>query len=467
MALLAFKALDYSADRIPDRFYEKIPGGFFSRSNRGKAKAEQHARAKSEHRKSRSDRNGRRRDSEQLTDYSDYSDYHGYDDTDYERESRDSRRRRRARSLGSPNDNTFNRDRRRNRDSSGSFDGGNDMDQSQRAPQFPPPPTSGYPQYNPADYAPPPMGNNYQDRRTSSAMPDYGYAPQVNSPAFSPPPRRSTVPSAPPVLDTGDTTPVPANRRASSPANLLLPPSSPALSAILRRSPFQIPRSPLQQSFSPSYDPPLAAILSQSTNPTPQPSGPPPSSAQMRYTPAGYAPSPANAPPQPGNPDYAPYNPAQYAPPPGQDMYSNPAQYHAPGNAYPSPPPLYRHQSRSQPALDQYPYADSQQLTYPDSPGVGRHGSVSSAYRPRKGDDKRHRARSADHRGRSHSRVTDKFRDRFEDLDLHDKNLAASVGGALAGGLAGRAVGKGTLSTLIGAAIGGFGGSGLEKKIEK
>lgn len=50
---------------------------------------------------------------------------------------------------------------------------------------------------------------------------------------------------------------------------------------------------------------------------------------------------------------------------------------------------------------------------------------------------------------------------------MHDKNLAASVGGALAGGLAGRALGHGTLSTLIGAGIGAFGGRELEKKHEK
>lgn len=52
-------------------------------------------------------------------------------------------------------------------------------------------------------------------------------------------------------------------------------------------------------------------------------------------------------------------------------------------------------------------------------------------------------------------------------MDLNDKNLAASVGGALAGGLAGRAVGHGTLSTLIGAGIGAIGGREFEKRHEK
>lgn len=52
-------------------------------------------------------------------------------------------------------------------------------------------------------------------------------------------------------------------------------------------------------------------------------------------------------------------------------------------------------------------------------------------------------------------------------MDLQDKNLAASVGGALAGGFAGNKVGHGTLSTLIGAGIGAIGGRELEKRHEK
>ena len=110
-------------------------------------------------------------------------------------------------------------------------------------------------------------------------------------------------------------------------------------------------------------------------------------------------------------------------------------------------------------------YPDHQVASYEPPP---RHDSTaSSRHHRRHDDDRRHRARSADHRRRSQSRVTDKFRERFDNFDLKDKNLAASVGGALAGGMAGRAVGHGTLSTLAGAAIGAFGGRELEKRHEK
>jgi hypothetical protein len=30
MSVLAFKAIGYGAEQIPDRFFEKIPGGFFT-----------------------------------------------------------------------------------------------------------------------------------------------------------------------------------------------------------------------------------------------------------------------------------------------------------------------------------------------------------------------------------------------------------------------------------------------------
>jgi hypothetical protein len=225
-------------------------------------------------------------------------------------------------------------------------------------------------------------------------------------------------------------------------------------------------RSPFETSFSPSFEPPLATILHKSSTNSPQPSAPHPSTAQARYTPSGYNGPPPSAPNPPLNQDYNPYSPREYTPPVPDNYSPNPAQYRAPGNNYPSPPPLYRQQSRSQPVLGEHAYEDNQ-LIYPEPPK----DPSSHRHRHSHRDGRHQRARSAGHHGRSCSRVTDQLRDRFENLDLpdklHDKGLAASVGGALAGGLAGRAVGKGTLSTLVGAAIGGFGGSELEKRRER
>ncbi|KAL5387660.1 hypothetical protein DPSP01_003456 [Paraphaeosphaeria sporulosa] len=380
MSVLAFKALDYGADKLPDRIFEAIPGGFFTPDHKRHPKSKTKrrplldSRGKSEQRNDR----GRRRSQRERTPPSEHLGYSSYDDSDYERDQRRQGRRRRVKSLGRSPSRSLSRSSSRGRhhhQRSSGFDGEGDeraqmdRERADRGPQFPPPPTSEYRQYNPQGYASPPppaTGGQYDPYRPAqSARQDQGYPPQ------------------------------------------------------------------------------------------------PTSHTAARYTPgAGYAPSPVNVnspiPPPPNN-GYAPYNPADYA--------SSNAGYPTAGNTYPSPPPFYRQSSRSQPSLAQYPYPDSQVAAY-DSP-PDRHGSSSSSRRHRHQDDRRHRARSAGQHGRSRSRVTDKFRDRFESMDLHDKNLAASVGGALAGGLAGRAVGHGTLSTLIGAGIGAFGGSELEKRHDK
>ncbi|KAF2257182.1 hypothetical protein BU26DRAFT_37797 [Trematosphaeria pertusa] len=427
MAALAFKALHYGADRLPDKVWESIPGGFFTPPEKKKTKTNRRPirenRYRSEQRQS--DR-GRRRSHRERTPPTDYSDYSGYDDTDYEKEYRRKERRRRAKSLGRSISRSLSRSLSRGRhkqrsgDSDGEYDEHAQMDRAERGPQFPPPPASEYRPYNPQDYAPPPgaaasaapAGYAYPDpydRRASSARPDYGYPPQVNN-AFRP--RSATAPSGSSTLTSPNSFPSRLTSRPPSKlstASLLALPS-PTLDAL--RS-----GSPLGANFTPSYEPPLAAVLHRTTTNSPQPT----SATAARYTPgAAYAPSPVNAAmAPPPNPGYAPYNPADYtSPSPG---------YRASGNAYPSPPPFYRHQSQSQPSLPRDPYPEVQtQLAVYDQP-PSRHGSTSSSHRYRKDDGKHHRAR-------------------FENLDLHDKNLAASVGGA---------------------GIGAIGGRELEKKYEK
>ncbi|KAF2017257.1 hypothetical protein BU24DRAFT_146945 [Aaosphaeria arxii CBS 175.79] len=460
MAALAFKAIDYGADRIPDRFFESIPGGFFTpeekKKNKKKSKSNRDTRNKSEQRQSDSDRRRSRRDHTPTTDYSDYS---GYDDTDYEREYRDKQRRRRAKSLGADTREDTGSSRGRHTQRPSEFGStGNiyaDMDHSQGVPQFPPPPTSEYRPYNPAEYAPqpaapaaPPMGNEYPPRA------EYGYSPQVNTTFRS---RSATIATANPFTRAHTLPARVMNRSATAPLAHLFPIQSPTWGALAHRG------SPLATSFSPSLEPPTAALLRTSSTNSPQPQGQQntstaQSSFAARYTPGpGYSPSPVNAPIPPTNP-YPTYNPAEYAAAP-------PAGYRAPGNTYPSPPPFYRQESRSQPSIA--PYHDNQLSTYHDPPSREDDVSSSRRHSHKHSDGHRHRAKSVGHHGRSRSRVTEKFRDRFDGLDERERGLAASVGGALAGGLAGNAVGKGTLSTLVGAAIGGLGGRQLEKRHEK
>ena len=440
MSVLAFKAISYGAEKIPDKFFEKIPGGFFTPEEKKKIdKKRSDNRRRSEERQHDRARRRSHRDRSPPTDYSDQS---GYDDTDYDEYS-SKQRRRRARSLGRSLSRSLSRGRHRDR--SGTRDWDVEMDRVEHAPEFPPPPTSEYRSYTPQEYAP--------------ARPEYGYSPQVNThtPLF----RSATVGPVPPHSTAANT-----NSTSSSYPPLLTSssPSYLSTSPLLLNSPTRYVlssySSPFQRAFSPSYEPPLAALLYRTATDSPQPLGPRASvsSSAAKYIPAAaYAQAPVASPaPQP-IPAYAPYNPADYASP--SPVNRAPVAY------YPSPPPFYRQKSRSQPSLDQYPYPTHEPVAYLEAPS--RHGSTASSHHRRHGDEKHHRTRSAGHHGRSRSRVTDKFRDRFENLDSHEKTLAASVGGALAGGLAGNALGHGALSTLVGAAIGGLGAREFEKKHEK
>jgi hypothetical protein len=454
MSVLALKGLAYGAEKIPDRLFEKIPGGFFTPAEKKKIDKK---RRDSRERRNKSEQRGserhRRRAERDRTPPSDYSDHSAYDDSDYERELRRKERRRRARSLGRSDSRSLSRGRHPNRGRDQDLEDEMDRaERAERAPRFDPPPREEYRPYDPRDYAsqPPATGpsvaadgyHDPYDRRASTAVPDYGYPPQVNTPFRS---RSATVP-----LRRPPPSPSPLLRRrcttCRTPSNLSMPPifmpSTPNLET-LRSS------TPLGAAFSPSYEPPLAALLSRhSTNPNQ-----PPSATAARYTPAGYAPSPVKAPVPPPTQGYAPYNPADYAPP-----------SEGPRAA---PPAFYRQRSNSQPSIPQYPPANTQLAPYVEPLPI-RQGSSASSHRHRHGDGKHHRARSAGHHRRSRDEsVADKVRDRFENLDIHDKNLAASVGGALAGGFAGQKMGHGTLSTLIGAGIGAFGGSEMEKRLDK
>lgn len=458
MSVLAFKALDYGAEQIPDKFFEKIPGGFFTPQEKKEIKKGRKDRKEKERHRSeqRSSRRDSRRDRAPPTDHSDY------DDTDYERDrARHKQERRRAKSVGRSPSQSMSRGRhdRRSRDLDGEYSDPRDMAPAgQGGPYFPPPPSSAeYKPYNPQEYA-------------SSATPAYGYPPQVNTFSRF---RRSTLPMTPEhPTPVNSCPPMLMNRTASgypSPFSL----QSPLFETVSRGT-------PVSAAFTPSYDPPFAALLQRPLTNTPKPATAqahptqqPTSASAAKYTPGpGYAPSPSMsasipAPPFGANSPYAPYNPADY---PASNV-----GYQASDNAYSSPPPFQRQRSNSQPSFNPPyqtytpPSADQQMTTYNAQPPI-RHSST----KPRHGH--RHRARSADTHSshsrkdshhRESSRMTDKVRERFDGMDTRERGLAAAVGGALAGGLAGRQLGKSRLTTLAGAAAGALGGRTFADKRSK
>lgn len=99
----------------------------------------------------------------------------------------------------------------------------------------------------------------------------------------------------------------------------------------------------------------------------------------------------------------------------------------------------------------------------------GHHNSSSLHYDQPDREKKRSRRSRSVGNHRSRSRMTDGLRSRFGDLNLdeQDKRAAASTVGAFAGGLTGAAMGKGTLSTVLGVAVGSYGARQLEKMREK
>jgi hypothetical protein len=474
MSVLAFKAIGYGAEQIPDKFFEKIPGGFFTPAENQKIKDNRDKKDRERHKsEQRSSKRSSRRDRSPAHD----SEYSAYDDSDHDNDQERERRkkdRRRAKSAGRSTSRSLSRGRhdRRSSDLDGQYSDSRDMAHAEQGgPYFPPPPTSDYRPYNPQDYA---SGQSQGDYRPSSPGQPYGYPPQVNNPSRSHSATFPTLAAFSTSLPTPPTTcpPMWMSRPLSNLPTPLSP--QPPMFEFLHRG------TPVSAAFSPSTDPPLAALLSRSFTNTRKPAAAPPhsSASAARYTPGpGYAPSPPvnsniPAPPIGADASYSPYNPAEYA--------SNAGGYHAPGNAYASPPPLSRHRSNSQPVNAPYPayavpVADQRMAAYDsNNQPSSRRGST----KPRR--EHRHRARSADtqsssrkdydHGHRQDSSRMTKLRERFDDGFLREGGLAATVGGALAGSIAGRQLGGGRnklIPTILGGAAGAFGGRAIADKRSK
>ncbi|KAF2810032.1 uncharacterized protein BDZ99DRAFT_462645 [Mytilinidion resinicola] len=393
-ANLAFKAIAYGAQRIPDKAFESIPGvgHYFTPQEKkdikkGRKKREDAHRSKDgQRRPSRTQSNSPDRHSRRSS--ADYSDIDS--EREDRRHGRHRHRRRWSRSIS--RSLSRSRDKRQARQDQIAQEEEETMGRTDRGEQhahFSPPPTGEYAPrpYNPADYPSPPA---------APAVPVAAVAGAAVGNEYYPPPAGG---------------------------NEYYPP-------------------PPQPSYSPAY----------ASSPALRPGSV--SQSAAKYTPAAYTP-PQSATYAPSPTGYAPYNPAEYA---AQQPTSV-----APGNKYPSPPPFYRQPSFSQPSLDHH----EDQLTIAGVPS--RHDSGRSSHRhKRRSGGHSHRTRSVGS-GRSRSRMTDQVRDRLDrlNLDSEDKKLAAGAVGALAGGIAGNQVHHGTLSTLVGMAIGGLGGATLEKRHEK
>ena len=185
MASLALKAIAYGAERIPDRVFEAIPGGYFTPQEKKDIKKQRKKRA-DKHRDSSSGRRSHRPHTppDEFSDYSPSEDSDGYDDRGQRRRSR---RHSLIRSLSRSGDERRSKQEQKERERE-------EMERAERGePEtgYPPPPTSesyAPPRpYNPADYAPVgaagvAVANEYYDRQASSAGHEYKYPAQVNTP---------------------------------------------------------------------------------------------------------------------------------------------------------------------------------------------------------------------------------------------------------------------------------------------
>jgi hypothetical protein len=455
MSVLAFKAISYGAEQIPDKFFEKIPGGFFTPAEKKKIKEGRDRRSRERAERHKSEERGSKRSSRRArSPQSEYTDDSEYDDTDDERAQtrRKKDRSRRAKSVGRSSSRSLSRGRHNRRNSG--FDGDN-RDMAHAGQEEP------YRPYNPQDYAPAPAQGDY--RPTSVSQP-YGYPAQVNNFSRF---RSATVPTVPTMaafstpVNSPKTCPPMLMRRPLSNQPFFFPTQSTPLNLLSRGT-------PVSASFSPSTEPPLAALFSRPLTNTPKPAAAqpypaPPAAGQhdaypptftnpnyaagqrhssvsaAKYTPGpGYAPSPMMAhastvPPPAGTASaYPAYNPAEYS-------------AKARDNAYASPPPFNRQRSNSQPSYAPYttyiPPSEDQRLTAYDAnnqPPPGRHSST----KPRR--EHRHRARSADTHSSSRRDHDDHRRSGSRMTKVHG---SAREG---AGGYGGRCVGGRTSGQAVG-----------------
>lgn len=174
---VALHAVKLGADRIPDRVFESVPGGYFKPSEEEQARLDRKNRKKKEGKSRNSGRDRRSAASDHYSDYDTDPYYTSGDDYNLNRDPDRRDRRRRARSL----DRKERSERRSRRDRHQSPENGYPPGvnaQSKQDDSYIPRP------YNPADYAPPQAPAFAAASGTGIAEPQPTYGQPLNNSGF-------------------------------------------------------------------------------------------------------------------------------------------------------------------------------------------------------------------------------------------------------------------------------------------
>jgi hypothetical protein len=419
MATLALKAINYGADKIPDKAFHAVPGGYFrpegeenpltgsKKTKKKKSKGKREDRHRS--RDDRDEENDKQRGDKSSKSQQQSSSESESEESDEEQKVDSAPPRRRNRRYQRSSD----LDRGYNSDQGGTPDGYH----TNRGPPpgvdyFPPPPLQAVDEanlykpeaYNPHQYAEPSGDrDDYYEGHPREHQPYDPVNYQQPVSFFQRQQYSYTDLPQPTMQDSG---------HRSSSADRYRPAN------------YQ-PSPPPAQTFVPPPYIPHAQYQPQLQSYSPRPS-------------QANALAPAVPPTQPqqlGYPNQMAIPPMQLSPPP-LNNYMAPVALARDISRSPSP---HRHRSHDHRSSDRH------------------HGTSSRDHRSR--DRSRHRSKS---HARSKSR-RDSVREKLE----QNKDIGASALGALAGGLLGNEAGHGRLSTLIGAALGGIGANIAEKKYEE
>ncbi|KAK8251043.1 hypothetical protein HDK77DRAFT_425790 [Phyllosticta capitalensis] len=526
MATLAFKALSYGADRIPDKLFEAIPGGYFKR----KEEKELKRRKREKKIRSQSEGRGRRRRSPSYSDEDDdyySSDYYTSGD-EFEREHRRRRKERNSEESDERGHRGRERERRRSHhermrsyeryadeDVPPDFDPRSHSEGAERyrAHFMPPPlPPYGHPQppfsaadgvyaqpqphnpapytqakpYNPAEYGhgqlnlPPmhatPNGSQSTSPMTHSANPS-GHS--ISAQGQTLPGKTVTPPNATPQSQTQSTPTSMQQVRRSSPATrnsvangdqnaggyygTSFPPPPPGSRSSRASS---VDSRGMHQPYIPHSN---LHTIPAGTATAGVPGSPYKSNNPPGSTPQFYQHNPAYM-PQSSSPYLPNYNPYQ---PPSQPVSrhdsihsgsNNAPDYHGSAHGGHGSHSRTKNEGRRRHSIA---VNTDPRFRSPYHPANSRTAATSAAC-SRQGS--RTGSRTGSINGSHRNSISERIHevtgfDGARDFDAHHRTAAAGTVGAIAGGLLGEAIAPGTnVGTVMGAAAGGLGGSELFRR---